>query len=94
MESIGSKLRMPKLVKDDRRTERGEWLKKFCDRMNPERVAMKLRPITIPRMAVMLHGVPTGDLYAFWQACERAKHFGKYFWWSINPKKHENGNRK
>jgi hypothetical protein len=72
----------------DRRTERGEWLKKFCDRLNPGRKALKMKPHTIGRMGTLLQGVPTHDLYAFWKACETAKSFDKYFWWAINPKKH------
>lgn len=84
---------LPKPAADDRRTERGEWLQKFCDRLNPERLKappqFKLKPLTIPRMARLLEQVPTGDLYAFWRDCERAKHFSKYFWWSLDAKKHK-----
>jgi hypothetical protein len=73
----------------DRKNERGEWLVKFCDRLNPGRKAIGMKPLSIARMATLLQGTPTGDLYAFWQACERAKSFDKYFWWAINTNKHK-----
>lgn len=74
-----------------RETERGEWLQRFCDRLNPERLKappeFKLKPLTIKRMAFLLTGVPTADLHAFWKACESAKNFSKFFWWRLSDKK-------
>lgn len=74
-----------------RETERGQWLQKFCDRLNPERVKappeFKLKPLTIKRMAFIVTGVPTSDLHAFWKSCENARHFSKHFWWKLSDKK-------
>jgi hypothetical protein len=78
----------PPGAKKDRSTERGEWLEKFCKRLNPGRVG-KMKPLTMARMGFLLQGVPTSDLHAFWKQCESAKSFDKYFWYSVNPKKHQ-----
>lgn len=74
--------------KSERITERGELMRYFMERLNPERVRDGLPPLTMPRMGKTLETIPTKDLYYLKRVCEDAKNFSKKFWWEINPKKH------
>ena len=71
-------------------SERAEMLKKFLDRLNPERIMSKRRAFDARFIAVKLAHIPTGDLYAFYQQCEKAKNFGAYFWWALKPQEKKN----
>ena len=73
----------------DRATERGELLEYFVKQINPSRKRDGYTPLTIPRIARTLVGVPTKDLYYLKKVCDEAKDFSKKFWWETNPKKHE-----
>lgn len=70
-----------------RLTERGELMKFFKDRLNPERVARGLRPLSMSRMAYILQGIPVSDLYHLQKHCEKSKNFGAAFWYSLKSKK-------
>lgn len=73
----------------NRETERGELLKYFCDRLNPDRIRDGYSKLTMGRMGKALEKIPTKDLYYLKSVCEDSKNFSKKFWWEINPKKHE-----
>lgn len=92
MEHIGDLVPNIKQEKSNK-TERGELMKYFCDRLNVSRVKDGLKPIGMGRMGMLLQGIPTKDLYYLKSICDSAKHFSKKFWWEINPKNHEDGKR-
>jgi hypothetical protein len=73
---------------DDRRTERGDLMKYFCDEINRARVSDGLPPVTMGRMGKLLQQIPTKDLYYLKRVCDDSNNFSKKFWWEINPKKH------
>ena len=80
--------------KRDRATERGELMQYFMQKLNMTRTRDGLAPITMGRMARLLAGIPTQDLYFLKSICDDAlkrngiDSFSKRFWWEINPKKH------
>lgn len=74
---------------EPRRTERGELMQYFIERLNPARIKDGYAPLTMGRMARLLLATPTKDLYYLKSICDEAKDFSKKFWWEINPKKHE-----
>lgn len=86
MEHIGTRLK--RSVSEDRKTERGELLLYFCERLNSGRLRDGLKPIAIGRMGKMLEKIPTKDLYYLKSVCDKAANFSKKFWWEINPKNH------
>ena len=73
---------------DARKTERGELMKYFCERLNSPRAIDGLPPVTMGRMGKMLTKIPTKDLYYLKRVCDDSTNFSKKFWWEINPKKH------
>lgn len=83
------KTHIKRAADDSRKTERGELLKYFCERINAERLADGYPKITIGRMGKMLEKVPTKDLYYLKRVCDDAKNFSKRFWVELNPKKYE-----
>ncbi|HEY4514183.1 MAG TPA: hypothetical protein VJH69_02565 [Candidatus Paceibacterota bacterium] len=74
---------------DDRRTERGELMKYFCERINSDRRNDGMPLITMPRMGKMLEKIPTKDLYYIKSVCDKAQNFSKKFWYLLNPEKYE-----
>lgn len=73
----------------DRRTERGELLKQFLRMLLPEWDAKKFGPLTIPRIARKVQGIPTKDLYYLDNVCRDSKNYSMRFWWELNPNKHD-----
>ena len=69
------------------RSEREEMLVKFLKRLNGDRKADGLEALTPARLATILKGVPTGDLYGFYKSCERARSFTRLFWYLLKPQK-------
>lgn len=67
----------------DRRTERGELMKYFCEKLNIARKQDGLPPLNMPRMGRILQGIPTKDLYYLQSVCDDAKNFSKKFWWEL-----------
>jgi len=67
----------------DNKTERGEFMRYFCDRLNVSRKKDGLSPISMPRMGRILEGVPTKDLYYLQSVCDKAENFSKKFWWEL-----------
>lgn len=74
--------------KKERSTERGELMQYFMQTLNRSRERDGLRPLTMPRMGVLLQAIPTQDLYYLKSVCDKATDFSKKFWWEINPKHH------
>lgn len=92
MDHIKAHLENLKVEKDakNRKTERGELMRYFCNRLNAARKEDGIPPLTMPRMGKILQGIPVRDLYYLKSVCEQSKNFSKKFWWEVNPKKHEN----
>lgn len=90
MNSLGSLVKEYKKV-DTKKTERGELLTYFCDKLNNGRAEKKLQPMTIKRVAFMLTGVKTADLYYVRSVCDDWERCGKpwssLFWFMLKPKK-------
>ncbi len=79
------------LPKKTRTTERGELLETFLSRLNPGRKAKGYPPLTPGRLAYLLTGIPTKDLYALLSRCSDAERRGfpwsAIFWKEIKPPK-------
>lgn len=76
----------PTQVEKKPRNEREEIVSKFLAELNFDRQRHGFRAYTYARMATLLQGVPTADLYPFFKKCEKANSFGKFFHWSLDPK--------
>ena len=76
-----------------RKTERGELMQYFCDKLNRTRARDGLSKITMGRMGKMLEKIPTKDLYYIQRVCDDAENFSKKFWWLLNPRKHNDGKK-
>ncbi len=91
MDHIGRHLNANK--GQEKKTERGELMKYFMERLNPSRVRDGLKPLSMPRMGRLLVAIPTQDLYFLKSVCDdaakRGQDFSKKFWWEIKPKKPE-----
>lgn len=83
------KTHIKRKLSDERKTERGELLTYFCERINAQRLSDGYPVLTIARMGKTLEKIPTKDLYYLKRVCDDSKNFSKKFWWEINPKKHE-----
>ena len=83
------KTHIKRSLAEARKTERGELMKYFCQRLNPQRIRDNYPRITMGRMGKLLEKIPTKDLYYLKRVCDDSKDFSKKFWWEINPKKHE-----
>ncbi|HWO07022.1 MAG TPA: hypothetical protein VNM40_00385 [Candidatus Paceibacterota bacterium] len=77
-----------------RATERGELMRYFVDRINPGRVRDGLPQITMARMGRILEKIPTKDLYYLKRICDDSKNFSKRFFYELDPKKHDTGERR
>lgn len=94
MEHIGKSLDRKKEA--ERKTERGELMRYFMERLNPGRVKDGLPPLSMARIGRLLVAIPTKDLYFLKSVCDdaHARHggsaFSKKFWWEIKPKKETN----
>jgi hypothetical protein len=66
-------------------TERGMYYDMFLARLNPPRLAGGFNKLSPAFLAKKLQGIPTADLHAFYQQCERANNFSRYFWWALRP---------
>ena len=80
------KIRARRDQKGKPRSEREELLELFLHRLNAARILENYPKLTHGRLAKALQGVPTGDLYPFYKQCDQARHFSRFFWWSLKPK--------
>ena len=56
----------------DLRTERGEIMKELMENINISRIGTTYKPLTMPRMGVLLEKIPTESLYALLSKCKEA----------------------
>jgi hypothetical protein len=68
------------------RSERGDLLDFFTEKINAGRVGTKYPPITKSSMGNLLSIYSTEDLYHLRIRCERAKNFTATFWYFCRPK--------
>jgi hypothetical protein len=87
MQHIGTQVKIR--AAKNRETERGEFMRYFCSRINIERIRDGYPKISMGHMGKLLQGVPTKDLYYLKRVCSEAPNFSKRFWWEIDPEKHE-----
>jgi hypothetical protein len=77
--------------KPTRQTERGDLYDTMLSRLNPSRVRGGYKPLTHGRLAYLLTGIPTKDLYALISKCSDAERRGfpwsAIFWKEIRPQK-------
>jgi len=83
MDDLSGFLRIPKKLKPNL-SERGELLSYFLETINSSRAdynktrfTKQLRPMTFPRLAFLLTGIETKDLYALKSKMEDAERRGK-----------------
>jgi hypothetical protein len=69
-----------KLPEKRRHTERGDLYDRILSRLNPSRTKGGYPPLTHARLAYLLTGIPTKDLYALISKCDDAERRG--FPWS------------
>ena len=73
-----------------RRTERSDLLDTFLSRLNPGRKAKGYEPLTYGRLAYLLAGIKTADLYYLLSICNDAERRGynwsAIFWSELKPK--------
>jgi hypothetical protein len=62
--------------KKTRRTERSDLYDQILTRLNPGRQKAGYKPITPARLAYLLTGIPTKDLYALVSRCDDAERRG------------------
>ena len=79
--------------KSKRSSERGDLLDTFLSRLNPSRKAAGYRPLSYGRLAYLLTGIKTTDLYALQSKCADAERRGypwsAIFWKEITPAKNK-----
>lgn len=64
------------------KSQRGELIGLFLEKLNQGRIGTKYPPIKAGRIAVMLSPIKsTSDLRAFYGECDQAKNFSSYFFW-------------
>ena len=83
---FGQRLKPPKKT---RSTERGDIFDTILSRLNPDRIRKGYKPLTHGRLAYLLTGIPTKDLYALISRCDDAERrgfpWGAIFWKEIRP---------
>lgn len=88
MEKINFDQTKFKVVKNNHGSQRGELLDKFLEELNPTREKSGYKKLTYSRISLLLAHIPTEDLHAFYQQCEKATiPFSAYFHWSLKVKK-------
>jgi hypothetical protein len=76
-----------------RRTERGDLIVAFTERLNAER-GKAYKPLTIGYVSYLLSikdshqrmVFPLSELYFFYKKCKEAKNFTACFWYHVKPK--------
>lgn len=72
------------------RTERGDLITYFLEKINAARKGTKYKPFTARAMAVKLSHLKLQDLYYLKSVCEDAERdgfgFSKKFWYELKPK--------
>lgn len=68
------------------KSERGELITTFTERLNQERMGTVYKPLTLSYIANLLSVYKTGDLYVLLKKCGEAKSFTATFWYYVKPK--------
>lgn len=90
MQSLADKLKQfPPIKKEKTKitNERQFIIKEFLERLNADRKP-PYKPLTAGFVASKMSMLSLSQLKMFLGDCKYAKNFSKYWWWSINPKKH------
>lgn len=67
--------------------ERQAIIKMFTDRLNQGNALYKsLQPAFISMKMAYAGLASNAELMEFYQECDRAKHFSKYWWWALTAK--------
>lgn len=74
-----------RIAPKSRRTERGDLVTEFTERLNSNRGAYK--PLTVSYIAFLLSHINVSDLYLLLKKCNEAKSFSALFWYYVKPKK-------
>ncbi len=69
--------------KDKITNERQAVIKEFLERLNADRDGVQYKKLAPSFVAVKLSHLNLQDLYYFLRVCRDAKHFSKYFWYSL-----------
>lgn len=75
-------------ITSSRRTERGDLIDGFLEKLNPSRIENGYKPLRFALLSKMFseRRMDKHQIYAFYKDCERAKNFSSYFWWALKPK--------
>jgi hypothetical protein len=65
------------------RTQREELLDKFLSKLNPDREKAGFPPYSHARLARMLKGMTTQQLYILFRECDQARSFGGLLKWKL-----------
>lgn len=68
------------------KSERGELITTFTERLNQERIGTIYKPLTLSYIANLLSVYKTGDLYVLLKRCNNAKSFTATFWYFAKPR--------
>ncbi len=68
--------------------ERQLIIKEFLDRLNPYRKP-PFKPLTPARLGMMMRFMTVSQMKQFYSELNYCKHFGKSFWWKMNPKNYK-----
>lgn len=80
------KIRRRRVEKNLPRNERDEMLELFLARLNAGNIADGYPKITHARVAKMLEGIPTGDLFAVYKKCDSYRKFGAGLRYELKPR--------
>lgn len=83
MRSLATLIPNRPTVQAKARCEREELIEKIADRLNESRIRDGFKPLTYRDVALTLHSRQTHEVNILFKECDRAKSFGKYFWWAI-----------
>ena len=80
------KIRRRRAEKKLPRNPRDEMLELFVERLNAGNVADGFPKVGFGRVAKLLEGIPTGDLFALFQKCQTYRKFGAGLRHELRPK--------
>jgi len=86
MKSLAALIPDRPTVQATARCEREELIEKIADRLNEGRIKDGFKSLTYRDVALTLHSRQTHEVAILLKECERANHFGKYFWWAVRKK--------
>jgi len=69
------------------RSKRDDFISRFQERINAERLGTKFKPLTARVVALKVSHLTIQDLDYFWKQCDKADNFGKVFFGSLKVNK-------